>query len=167
MECPKCKNEISDEKPICSKCGFDVNSWDIFYPDLPKPTGYINDWANLLAEEEKQNIEKKLREFFEKTENVIVVVTKENTKPLKPSQFAFQLFNEWGIGGEKNKGVLIVLALKERRIESEVGYGLENILTDEKSGEILDEKVVPYLKEERWAEGLNQGIDAIINILQT
>ncbi len=59
--------------------------------------------------------------------------------------FGVQLGREWGIGEkEKDTGVVLILALEERQVRIEVGYGLEGILTDAKTGVILDEYARPF-----------------------
>lgn len=165
MRCPKCKLNISDETGICDDCGFDVNIWDKEFKEKPKPVGYVNDFANLIQEDIKNKMEEYIKSFFENTGAVIIVATVNTTKPLTPQQYVFWLFNEWGIGGSGNKGILLLLALQERRIESEVGYGLEHIITDENSGEVLDKIVVPYLKDGKHSEGLFEGVKAIAEIM--
>ena len=111
-------------------------------------------------------MENYIRDFYDKTKITIVVITCQNTIPLIPSQYVFWLFNEWAIGGKDNKGVVILLAMEERRIESEVGFGLEHILTDEKCGDILDTIVVPFLKKTKYEEGLFEGVKNIIEVFK-
>ncbi|MFH1613081.1 MAG: TPM domain-containing protein [bacterium] len=166
MECPKCKIEISDKTGICKKCTFDVNEWDKLFKQIPKLSGYINDFANVISENIKKEMENYISDFYNKTKITIVVVICKNTTPLIPSQYIFWLFNEWKIGGKNNKGVMILLSMEERRIESEVGFGLEHILTDEESGNILDNIVVPFLKETKYEEGLFAGIKSIMEKLK-
>ncbi len=165
MECPKCKASIPDQTAVCTSCGFDINTWDALFKDVPAPQGYVNDLAGIIPGNEKQEMEKLLKDYYEKTKHSIVVVTRKNTKPIKPEQFVFWLFNEWGVGGKEHKGVMLLLALDERRIESEVGFGLENILTDEKSGEILDRVMLPHFKDGSYAKGLLEGVKAVASAL--
>lgn len=167
MECPKCQADIPDQSALCKVCGFDINTWDALFKDIPAPQGHVNDFAGVLSDAEKQEMESYLKDFYEKTKASIVVVTRQNTKPLKPEQFVFWLFNEWEVGGQQNKGVMLLLSLEERRIESEVGFGLELTLSDEKSGEILDSALVPYLKDGKYGEGLFEGVKAIASALSS
>jgi len=96
----------------------------------------------------------------------VVVVTVENTRPLTPAQYVFWLYNEWGVGGKAHRGVMILVAVEERRVETEVGFGLENIITDERSGDVLDRVAVGPMKDGRFGEGLYEGARAIIGILE-
>lgn len=165
MDCPKCKTEISDKDPKCPKCGFDALSMDDQMGTCPIPHGHVNDFAGVLSKEDVEKLKTLLNDYKQKTGNDVAVVTQNSTEPLTPAQYVFWLYNEWGIGGKSHKGVMILLALKERRIESEVGFGLEHILTDERSGDILDKVVVPYLKDGKYGEGLLQGAKTIVEAL--
>ena len=71
------------------------------------------------------------------------------------------MFNSFGIGDEdKNNGLLLLLALEEREFRVEVGDGLSGILPDGKTGRFQDEYIIPYLKENKWDEGIRNGYDA-------
>jgi uncharacterized protein len=65
------------------------------------------------------------------------------------------------MGGLENRGLLILLALQERRIESEVGYALESLLSDAESSRILRLHVVPFLHNGQYAAGLYQAVDVL------
>ena len=68
--------------------------------------------------------------------------------------YANGLYKAWGIGKKgEDKGVLIFLTVKERKIRIETGYGVEGILPDGLVGEILDKYVVPFLKEGNYGKG--------------
>lgn len=125
--------------------------------DLPKPTRefYVNDFANLINERAEYNI-LNVNLNYEKTQEKpqIVVVTVNNMKGLDENTYAVKLFEEWKIGNKGyDNGVLLLLALEERRIKIEVGYGLEGAITDSKSGRILDE-ALDYLSEGDFSTGL-------------
>lgn len=125
--------------------------------DLPKPTRefYINDFANLINEEVEQNI-LKVNLNYEKTKEKpqIVVVTVNNMKGLDENTYAVKLFEEWEIGNKGyDNGLLLLLALEERRIKIEVGYGLEGAITDSRTGRILDE-ALDYLSEGDYSTGI-------------
>src|SRR5699024_7310000 len=70
---------------------------------------------------------------------------------------------EWGIGNrEKNNGVLILLAVEDRKSRIEVGYGLEGALPDSKTGWIQDEYMLPYFSEDDYSTGILEGYKAIL-----
>ncbi|HBC84993.1 MAG TPA: hypothetical protein DCZ30_06300, partial [Clostridiales bacterium] len=81
-------------------------------------------------------------------------------------EYATQVFREFGIGEKnKNNGLLLLLALEERKFRVEVGYGLEGALPDAKTGRIQDEYIIPYLKNNNWNEGIKNGFSAFLNII--
>jgi len=91
----------------------------------------------------------------------IVVVTVENLEGMSIEDYSLKVARSFGIGSaEKDNGLLILLALEERELRTEVGAGLEGIIPDGKSGRIQDEYMVPYLKNNNWDEGIKNGYDA-------
>lgn len=81
-------------------------------------------------------------------------------------EYATETFREFGIGDKnKNNGLLLLLALEERQFRVEVGYGLEGVLPDAKTGRIQDEYIIPYLKNDNWNEGIKNGFNAFLRII--
>lgn len=73
-----------------------------------------------------------------------------------------KLGREWGVGDkDKNNGVVLLLAVSERQVAIQVGYGLEGRLTDGKTGRILDNYAIPYFKEDDFSAGLSETYKAI------
>ena len=135
---------------------------------LPKPIGYVNDFAGILEENEKTELSNNITSFEKRTSVEIAVVTIETMSPYPTiEEYAFDLFNSWGIGKkDKNNGVLFLMALKERKIRLEVGLGLEEMLTNEICGSILDVDVIPLFKKELYYEGLRNGVQKVMQILE-
>jgi uncharacterized membrane protein YgcG len=152
--------------PQCQGCGFSIRDLDKKLRRLPKRSGFVNDFAQMLSDEEKAQLEERLEQFHQKTQGEMVLVTAPKTKPVKPSEYVFWLFNRWKVGGENHAGVMLLLAQKERRIESEVGYSWEHIISDVESGKILDETVAPLLREGKMFEGLLKGTEQLTAILE-
>lgn len=125
-----------------------------FLYSFPKYKNFVNDFANIVNEEYENKIISLCYELEQKTTAEIAVVTISTIYPDDENTYAVKLFQEWGIGKKgKDNGILILLALKERKIKIEVGYGLEGILPDGLCGEILD-NVTPYLKNREFGIGL-------------
>lgn len=138
-------------------------------PEYPSPLGNLSDFANVLDSSTSEQISAIAKNLESKTSTELAVVTVKSVKPETLKGYAVELFRRWGIGKKgKDNGVLFILATQDRRIEIEVGYGLEGILTDAKCGEILDGYAIPYLKKNDWAQALLKGSEAIANtIIQT
>lgn len=135
------------------------------YDGLPKPVGAVNDFAGVIPAKYKEPMERIAREVLEKTGTAVVIATLKDTGGNDATDYANRLYEAWGIGEKgKDKGVLIFLALKERRVRIEVGYGLEGVLTDGMSGEILDTYTVPFLKKGDYGRGLFNAFVAVSSI---
>lgn len=146
MKCPHCGLIVTDAVPQCPGCDFSIDTLDAKLSAPPQRRGFVNDFAQLLSEKQRENLETTLAAFAQKSDGEIVLVTVKNTRPVKPSEYVFWLFNRWKIGGESHSGLMILLAQDEHRIESEVGYSWEPVISDPESGQILDEHVVPLLQ---------------------
>lgn len=114
---------------------------------FPKPVGYVNDFAQVIPSDIKAQITAICQELEEKTQAEIAVVTMSSIGDEDYMDYANRLFEAWGIGkrGQDN-GVLIFNAIQERKIKIEVGYGLEGLLPDGLTGQILDDYAIPHLR---------------------
>jgi len=134
--------------------------------NLPQPTGWVNDFANVIDKGDADKLSSLTEEVEQKTTTEIAVVTVNSIAPYDEKEYARVLFDSWKPGKKgKDNGVLVLLAVKERRWRIETGYGVEGILPDGLSGEIGRNYMVPYFKEGKYGEGLYQGICAIANIV--
>ncbi len=108
----------------------------------------VNDFANVIDQANAAKMESLAHEILQKTGAAIIVATlPELGQTEEITLYANGLYKAWGIGKKgEDKGVLIFLAVKERKIRIETGYGVEGILPDGLVGEILDKYVVPHLK---------------------
>jgi uncharacterized protein len=119
-----------------------------------KPTGYVNDFASVLDQSTKAQIEDLCRQVDEKAHAQIAVVTINTLDGSDIESYAVDLFHQWGIGAKStNRGVLILYAIKDHRARVEVGYGLEPILPDGKVGSFQRE-AVPLMRSEDYSQAL-------------
>ncbi len=138
----------------------------VFAQDVPKPTGWINDFANVISPEYKSKLTSLIEEVEQKTTAEIAVVTINSIAPYDEKAYARRLFDNWNPGKKgKDNGILVLLAIKERRWRIETGYGLEGILPDSRCGEIGRYYMVPYFKNGGYNEGLYYGIAEISRII--
>jgi uncharacterized protein len=116
----------------------------------------VNDFANVIDVENAAKMESLAREVLQKTGTAVVVATVPSIGENEDyNMYANGLYKEWGIGKKgEDKGVLIFLTVKERKIRIETGYGVEGILPDGLVGEILDKYTLPFLKEGNYGKGL-------------
>lgn len=132
--------------------------------ELPPSHGYVNDFAGVISPEYRDKITNLISELESKTTAEIAVVTIQSIAPYDERAYARMIFDKWKIGKKgKDNGVLILLAIQERRWRIETGYGVEGILPDSKCGTIGRTYMVPYFKNGRYSEGLYNGAAAIAN----
>ncbi|MEW6245014.1 MAG: TPM domain-containing protein [Bacillota bacterium] len=126
---------------------------------FPLPRGYANDFAGILNPDEVKAIENMLSELERTTGVEFAVAIVDSSSPYDPKMYAVRLFEQWGIGKKGyDNGLLMLISLQERRVEVEVGYGLEPVLTDGMVGEILDDHVIPHFARGEFAQGIIAGL---------
>ena len=132
--------------------------------NFPQPTGAVNDFASIISPDTKEAMESLSQEILEKTGTAVVVATFKTIGDNAPDTYANVLYEKWGIGKKgEDKGVLIFLVLDQRKVRIETGYGVEDILPDGLIGSILDEQVVPLLKQGQNSQGL---LNAMVSVSQ-
>jgi uncharacterized protein len=116
-------------------------------PPALKPVGYVNDFANVLSQSTRFQLTALCTEVDQKAHAQIAVVTVKSLDGRPIEEFSVGLATTWGIGPKQSeRGVMILLAVEDRRYRFEIGYGLESILPDGKTGAIGRE-AVPYLRD--------------------
>lgn len=129
--------------------------------EVPNPrqqNSWISDTAGIIPAESEARLNALLGRINQQTTAEIAVVTVDDVDGT-PKQFATALFNHWGVGSaERNDGVLFVMVMNERRLEVEVGYGLEPSLPDGWLGTMQTNSMVPRFKQSDFAGGLEVGV---------
>ncbi|WP_368031435.1 YgcG family protein [Arcobacter sp. s6] len=134
---------------------------------FPKLDGRVVDTANLLSSNAKEKITTTLKEHENKTSNQIVVVTLKSLNGYEIEEFSYQLGRFWGIGQKDlNNGVLLVIALEEKKLRIEVGYGLEGALTDKISYEIINYTLKPKFRLQDYDAGITNAVNEIIQAIK-
>ena len=135
------------------------------YQNPGTPSGFVNDFAEILTTEQKQLLEMKISNFEKETSNELSVVIISNLGGDTIENFAVKLFEDWGIGkNKKDNGVLLLVAPEDRKMRIEVGYGLEGALTDAQSFWIIQNILRPSFQKEDYYEGISSGVDTIVSI---
>lgn len=133
--------------------------------DWPRPQGFVGDYAQVIEPAYQQKINAASQQLWQKAQAAVVVATLPSLDNESIEDEAARLYRAWGIGKKGvDKGALILVAVKERRVRIEVGYGLEGALTDARAGQIRDKVLVPHLREERYGQGLFEGVSAIAQV---
>ena len=131
---------------------------------LTKPTTpqLVTDIAGVLSPEQKQALENKLVAIDDSSSNQIAVVILPTLDGNPIEEYATKLFREWGIGNTKtNNGILLLIAVQDKKIRIEVGYGLEGAIPDITAINIIDNDLKPAFREGAYYEGIDKATDNI------
>jgi uncharacterized protein len=127
---------------------------------IPRLTAAVNDFANVIDPSSEAQLDELIRRLQTATGDVMVVATVKTFQPFADLRsYAVEMFENGGQGiGVKGKdnGLLIVLAVDDRRVEVETGYGLEGFITDGFAGETM-RSVTPFFREAEYGRGLLAG----------
>lgn len=126
-------------------------------PSIPRQTDefYVNDFAGVLSQETKDYVIQRSKALAEETKAQVAVAVVDSLEGETIEDYANAMFRQYGIGDEKeNNGVLILLAIKDREVRIEVGYGLEGAINDAKAGRIIRSQGTPFLKDNDWDTGI-------------
>lgn len=134
--------------------------------DLPKPTKnfFVNDFANVISNADEEKMQQQGEALFKECGAQVVVVTVKSLNGEDLESYSLNLARSWRIGSDKNDdGILLLLAVDERKVRIEVGYGLEGALPDSKTGRILDTYGVDRFKKNDFSTGLAAVYDSLVN----
>jgi len=138
--------------------------------EIPKKPDFqtsVYDYAKLLSDSEKQQLEEKLVRYSDSTTTQIVIVTIDDLKGENIDVLSTNWAQTWGIGQAKeDNGVMILVAKNDRKLSIRPGYGLEDKLIAAICGEIIRDVIVPEFKAGSYYNGLDKGIDAIIQVVK-
>ncbi|MEP6925193.1 MAG: TPM domain-containing protein [Pyrinomonadaceae bacterium] len=140
---------------------------------LPAPTGYVNDYAGVIDAPTKERLEAKLKKLKDSTnppiEFAVAVVKTINGADI--FEYSLSVYRGWGIGAKgdgDNPGLLLLVAVDDRKYFTQTSRDLEGDLTDGESGQIQRNVLVPAFKQGNYSKGIEDTIDAYItNIAQS
>lgn len=132
-------------------------------PTLNEP---VVDQANLLSASQKQEISQRILKLHEEGKAQIGVVIVPTTGQEDIFGFAMRIADQWQLGSAKqDNGLLIAIAVNDRRMQILTGYGLEGVIPDIIANRIINQQITPYFKQAQYAQGVNAGLTEIERIL--
>jgi uncharacterized protein len=133
--------------------------------EIPQLTQPVNDFANVIDPDSENQIDALIRSLQRASGDVIVVATVDTIAPYADiREYAVEMFENRGRGiGERGRdnGVLVLLAMKEREVRVEVGYELEQFITDGFAGETSRQVMAPEFRRGRYGPGLLAGVSRL------
>lgn len=126
----------------------------------------IIDQANVLSSAENAQLTQKIQNIYQQGKAQIGIVIVSSTGQEDIFQYGMRVADEWKLGSaERDNGLLIVVALNDRRIQILTGYGLEGVLPDIINHQIIENQIKPQFKQQQYAQGLNDALTEIDHIL--
>lgn len=151
-------------KRLLSALLFIVTGFSALAQDFPaKPTKLVNDYTNTLSAAQLAQLEQKLVAFDDSSSTQIAIAVLKSVGDYDINEYTLELGRKWGVGqAGKNNGIMIVVAVGDRKISIQTGYGLEGVLPDIYAKRIIENEIKPHFKSGDYFSGLNAGTDAII-----
>ncbi|TGL64657.1 TPM domain-containing protein [Leptospira sarikeiensis] len=133
---------------------------------IPRLEHRVTDLTSTLSEEEVSSLEEKLKSFEKRKGSQVVLVVIPTTGEETIEQYSIRLADEWKIGRKGvGDGVIFLVAKEDRKMRFEIGRGLEGTIPDATSKRIQLEYIRPLFKEGKFYEGVDQGIDKILGLI--
>lgn len=134
----------------------------------PAPTASpIVDKAEILTPEQEQSLADKLLASEKATGNQVAVLTIPTLDGEVIEEYSLEVARKWGVGtAERDSGVLLLVAVQDRKMRIEVGYGLEGALPDIRANRIIQDRIRPAFQKNDYYGGINSGVDGILLAIQ-
>lgn len=129
---------------------------------VPQLTAPVVDLADLIPEQEEQQLNAYLMNLSDNTGTQIAVLTVQTLDGYTIEEYSIETAQTWGLGQKgQDNGALLTVAFEEREVRIESGYGLEALLTDAKCGQIIRNIITPSFKNGEFARGILSGVQAM------
>lgn len=144
-----------------------LSGYVLFSQEVPALEGWVNDYAGILNAAQESQLETLLRDTEDKTSSQVFLLTIKSLQGAEIEDYSMRVVEKWKPGRKGlDNGVLLLIAMAERKIRIEVGYGLESILTDAKSGYIIRKLIADRFKRKDFFGGIQSGLGAITGIIR-
>ncbi len=134
---------------------------------LPEmPPRYVVDLAGAVEDNVEMKLNGYLQELEQKTTAQVIVLTLDSLEGIPLEDYSLQVAESWKLGRkDRDNGLLILFAMKERKYRFEVGYGLEGILPDSRVGSIGRQYIVPYFRQGDYTSGIAGAALAVATVI--
>jgi uncharacterized protein len=129
-----------------------------------KPTAWVTDYADVLTPVEIAELNEMLAGLEQRSSNQIFVALFDRMpEGYYLEDYAVRLYEKWRPGlPDKDNGILILIFVQDRKIRLEVGYGLEDVVTDAQAGKLISDYMAPEFKQGNYYTGLRSVLDVLI-----
>lgn len=134
---------------------------------VPKLTARVTDLTGTLGAQQRTALEERLAAFETSKGSQIAVLIVPTTEPEAIEQYSIRVAEQWKVGRQGvDDGVLLLVAMKDRALRFEVGYGLEGALPDAVAKRIIEEYIVPRFKQGDFHGGIDAGVTRIMSVIE-
>ncbi len=128
---------------------------------VPVNDGFVTDTVGLLSPDDEAQLEQDLQQYQRETSNEIAILTLQTLSGSDVSEVAVEIGRKWGVGTEKDNGILMLVSYDDRQIWIATGYGLEGAVPDLVAHGIAERDMTPYFRDGEYYQGLQAGVDAL------
>ncbi len=133
------------------------------YQSVPRLEGRVTDVANVLTVVEREGLTNMLVRYEQETSHQIAILTIPTLSEESIEAFSMRVANSWGLGQRGlNNGILVTLAMKERKVRIELGSGLAKFISDTTAQSIIDTSMIPAFRRGDYAGGLRLGLERLM-----
>ena len=134
---------------------------------MPPLTARVTDLTGTLTPQQRAALEERLAAFEARKGSQIAVLIVPTTQPETIEQFGIRVAEQWKLGRKGvDDGALLVVAMKDRTLRIEVGYGLEGALPDAVAKRIIEEDIVPRFKQGDFFGGIDAGVSRMMSVIE-
>src|ERR1043165_2073715 len=114
---------------------------------VPKLAGRVTDTADVLKDDERERIEQMLEAYERETFHQIAVLTVPTLAGEDIESYALRVSDEWKLGHKGvDNGILVILAMKDKRMRIELGYGMSKFISDDEAKAVIENQMIPAFK---------------------
>lgn len=136
-------------------------------PEKPaKQTSFYDFGTDVLSGAEQKHIEQKLINYADSTSTQIVVIMVPTTQGEQIARYATDLGHKWGVGQKgKDNGIILLVAVNDRNVTIQNGYGTEHLMTDALSRRIIETQILPEFRNGNYFAGIDKATTSIMQIM--
>jgi uncharacterized protein len=133
---------------------------------IPKLETRVTDLTGTLTAGQQAELEQRLRDFESRKGAQIAVLLVPTTHPEEIEQYSIRVVEAWKLGRNKlDDGALLILAKNDHSLRIENGYGLEGVLTDAMSNRIIEDTMVPLLRQDQYFAAISAGVEQMMKLI--
>lgn len=134
---------------------------------IPYLSARVNDYAGVLSSQAIYELENQLKEHEKKTSNQVAILTVASLEGQSIEEYSIKVAETWKLGQkDKDNGVLLLISRDDRKLRIEVGDGLEGVLTDAVTSQIMRHEIVPHFKNGDYDSGVRAGVNSILGTIE-